>query len=674
VSASPGPGERMAHGTRRAHGHRWPALLLPVLLGLTACAGLVGAGGPSAIAPPGAPIASAGNALEAAPPPSPPCYALTPTICVAMTNSTAASIIPSAGSFTASTEPPADQSIVLVVKSREALNSPNSPTAGPDALLQLNVTGTLWNGDPYYSVYSANVWHANNATTDWWCAPGTGCFASNGSYPYWYYVEFAASGGPGAGPNFAPGMHVVWWIAFHTTNGTAVRSWTSPEFSFTFAGAWPFSPYPGAIQYAGPGAVAQDVVASIRPAAPNWNDPVTATLSTTAADGPPVNATFGSAYWVVEESTPRGIPIATTTIAFSPAAAAGPGNGSSVSATLPSGWAQVSGARVAYWFVIYDGAGDSLRSPSANYTVGGNGSFATGIFGDDLSLRLTPSTVANETNAPVPLGGVVGVQLASRNASVALLAAEVRFSFSDPAIGETVNSTIPLLREFSTRFAGTLPALPLGAVASFTVVAWDFSERAESSPTYSYRAPTLSEAVPQIPGNGTFFFVYVYDNGSHDWVSNATVEIHGASNFLGIETSTIDGIAYPNVSGVPLVPVVLPANATYRISVLDPAWSAAAAPANRTVTIALPVGTSLGARGPVYVGPDATVLVEADAVLFYLNATPAPAPGSPAAPAATAELPGLVALLGGAVAIVPLVLWWRRVEARRASEREKVIR
>ncbi|MGI0152030.1 MAG: hypothetical protein ACREC5_08860, partial [Thermoplasmata archaeon] len=217
---------------------------------------------PGALASPSSPGGTAG---PTGPGSNPPCYSLAATICVSMSNTTAPSIIPLSGDFTAATEPAADQSLVLIVKSHSPLNLTSSPpSAGPASLVELNVTGTLWNGDPYYSEYSGNVWHADNDSYYWWCASGTGCRAENASFPWWYYVEFAANSAAGA-PNFAAGMHVEWWLNFHTYNGSNPIDWSSPIFSFTFAGAWPYSPYPGAVEYAGAAAAAEDVTVLLDP-------------------------------------------------------------------------------------------------------------------------------------------------------------------------------------------------------------------------------------------------------------------------------------------------------------------------------------------------------------------------------------------------------------------------
>jgi hypothetical protein len=636
-------------------------LLIPTGATLAAVAG-------GASAPTGAPLApdTGTNAL--------PCYSIAPTVCISMQNTSTPSIIPQVGSFAASTEPAANRSFTIVVKSRTPLNYTENPVSGPLSVIALNVTANLWNGNPFYTPISGNVWHANNATGTWWWCGSKGCQVQNGSYPWWYYVSFDAATTAGT-PNFVPGMHVNWWLSFETFNGTTKVAWTSPTFSFTFAGAWPFSPYPGSIQYAGPAAAAEDVTPTVTPASPNWDDSITATLNTTASDGAPVNATIGSAYWVVSEVNPNGTLLNASTIAFPglspPGTIVGAGK-MTVTVTLPAVWAQVPGSTVTYWFLIFDTADDEIRTPTQSYVVGGNGTFDTNVFADDLGLSGTPPGLFNGTNSTLNLGEPVGLTLQSLDPHTSILAAEAVVTFTYPALGETVHAAIPLHRNYSTYFTGEIPAFPMGSEVSFVVEAWDFNQSMESSAPIAFTVPTLQDLLPQIPGNSTFFYLFVYDNGSHQWVSGAEISIIGPSGYLRIDTSTLYGVAYPNVSGAALVPVVLPANATYQVTINDPSWQTGAAHFNNTITLALPLVHALKARGPVAVGSDYTVLLEGDAIMFFLNATPAAAPNSPPAITDQVELPAIVALIAGFAIVVPLLLWWRRIELRRKADARRI--
>ncbi len=610
---------------------------------------------------------------------NPPCYAIASGICVSMANASQPNILPPTGSYVATSQPNPTININLYVKSHTKLDySTMGPWAGPNSVMQLNVTAVSWNGNPYYSVYSGNVWHADNTTKSghwWWPAANP---VANASYPYWYNLEFTAQEAIGSAPNFYAGMHVTWWIAFDTYNGSVLTHWTSPTFQFTYAGAWAYSPYPGSSQYAGSGAASQDVGVSIVPQAPNWNDSVTATLNTTAADGPPVNATIGRAYWIVEEYTPNGSVLQAQTLTFPGSSVVSstlgaPGE-SVTSITLPASWAQIQGATVDYQFVVYDTYDDRIATAPQSYTVGGNGSFSTGVFQDDLALAVAPGSVLTSSNATVAPGVAVPVTLTSIAPGTSILAAQLSIAFSYPALGETATTILPLVRERSTVFNGVIPPFPIGSQVSFSVEAWDFVQHEDVSSVYSFSVPTFSELVPVLPGNATFFYVYVFDNGTQSWVSGAHVQITGLSDGVNIETPTSYGVAYPNVSGEVLTPAIVPANSTYRISVLDPFWVPAGGLSGGNVSLIVSIPHVPTNRGPLEVGGDYWVVQEGNAFLFYLNATP---PGLVAAPPATTStgalgIAGLVGLIAGGLMAIPVYAWWRRVRSRRQAEEKRV--
>jgi hypothetical protein len=246
-------------------------------------------------------------------------------------------------------------------------------------------------------------------------------------------------------------------------------------------------------------------------------------------------------------------------------------------------------------------------------------------------------------------------------------------TISVPALDENTSLVLPMERKLSTEFTGSIPAFPMGSLVTFTVTAWDFGQQMEVSTPFSFQLATLDDVIPQIPSNGTFLYVYVYDSGAHSWVSGAAVTFAGLSNYLDIATSTRFGVAYPNVSAGPLVPVVLPANASYRVTVTDPSWvGPSTAPINRTVSVVLTLGHTLSVRGPIAVGADYTVVLEGNAMLFFLNATPAAAPSSPGVPSDQLEVPAVIGIVAALVAVVPLLAWWKSVEKRRLAQSRRV--
>ncbi len=602
---------------------------------------------------------------------NPPCYKIYVGVCVSIANASETDIIPPVGSFVSAVEPNATGDLQIIIKSQTRLDWVGAASSGPNSPIALNVTGTLWNGDPYYSQYSGNVWHSDSAT-HWWSGPSI--FTSNSSgYYYWYSVTISAKSANNVA-NFFPGMTVTWWIALtFNVSGTYVHK-EGPHFQFTYSGAWPFSPYPGAAQYAGGSATFEDINLTVTPPAPNWNDSVTMVLNTTQADAL-TNATISSAYVDLTETSPLGVPIRNGTIVFPPVQVQSGFGATSLTTVVPASYAQVAGAVVTYRLTIYDVASDQIVTPVSTYVVGANGTFLSGIFVDDLALYTSPTDVAANAAGTIQLapGQSVNLTLVSRNPGTAISSAEVDYLVSYPLLHETIAFTAPLTRNTSTLFHGQIPGQPLGAFVNFTVLAWDFSNRLEISPAYGYFTPDLTTYYPVVQLNSTFFYVLVYDNGSHHWVENATVQVTGPGDIFNTVGTTTSGIAYPNATTQPFVPLLLPANATYTVTVKDPYFVPASglAPAEISVHI-LGLHDLETTRQTLVQGPSYTVVQEGNAVLFWLNSTPPQPPASPTVPGGTVPLAALIGLAATTLAAVGLGRWWLQIRARRKEEERRI--
>jgi hypothetical protein len=599
---------------------------------------------------------------------TPTCAKIDTTVCVSIASATQPNIIPPAGSFVSAVEPNASADIHLIIKSRFLLNATSPPHNGPDSPIALNVTGVLWNGDQYDSYLDGNVWHANNGT--WWSGPSY--VAQNLTNPWWYTVTIAAKSSSGS-PNFFAGETVTWWIELTTNvaNTTFVHH-EGPHFQYTYAGAWPFSPYQGSAQYSGPNATFADVNISVHPRSPNWNDSVRLTVNTTAADGFPVNASIGSGSVHFLE-TYNAATVAETTLAF-PVNVSGGRGAVTTSVVIPSAYSQLAGAIVAYSLTVADVAGDQLQTPTYSYTIGANGSFLSGTFTDDIGVTSNPSQVAGAAGVSVVLnpGQVVNVTITSLNPNVAINAAELVESFSYPAIGERITVNIPMTRVSSTVFVGTLPGDPVGSFVNFTVDAWDFEQHQLVSPEFSYITPSFTDYVPFVPGNETFFYVYVYDNGTHEWVSGATVQVTGPHGFINSVSNTTYGVTYPNASFAPYTPLLLAANETYQVSVRDSAFVPPANDAPEFLNASVVAYHSLSAHQTLVSGADYFVVQEGSSILFYLNQTPPPPVASPPASSSGVPIPALIGLVATLVTAIPLYLWWRQIRARRKEEEKRV--
>ncbi len=601
---------------------------------------------------------------------NPYCAYVSGTVCVSAYNPTEPDIVPGPGQSSASVEPTVTQSIPLLVKSMHPINWTGSSPYGVDSPVAINVSGTLWNGDQYYSAYSGTTWHS--ATQQYYIGPLAG--VTNKTYPWWYLVNITS----GSGGDFYPGMAMTWWIALTYNNSGVFSHVLGPTYTYTYAGAWPYSPDPGARQYAGASAFAADVEVRTDPAvltrndsaSLDWNDSENLELFTTTGDAS-TGATFGAAYVSVTESLATGVVVQSEKLqwVFNGSGTSGPLH---LNFTVPASYALDPGATVRFQLTASDYYGDTVVSAVAGYTVGGNGTFVSGTFGNDLDLYASPSVAANPGTGNVSVvgpGTPIDLTLASTSPGTAINAAEVVYTVDLPAIGAVSTTTAAFARFNSTTFLGEIPGLPSGAFVNFSIYAWDFASTLEISPTWNYSVTSPQTLFGNVPENQTFFYVAVYDAGRSSWVSGARVSIEAVGGYLHSIGTTYDGMAYPNASGASYVPIVVPAGATYLVNVTPPATLGVLLARGVEVRIAVPHATVL--HQVLASASDYAIIENGDILLFYLNST-AVAPVAAGGAGASLVVGTLVGLVAAGVLFVPLYLWWRRIIARREAEVKRV--
>ena len=601
---------------------------------------------------------------------NPICAPIVPGVCVSVQSATEPTIVPPAGTFSSTVEPSANQSLPLIIKSEQPLNGSTSasPRSGPDAPIILNVTGTLWNGAPYYSLYDGTVYHS--ATAQWWDGPLT---TTNTTYPWWYSVNISALN-PQGQPEFFPGMSISWSIEItYNVSGNFVHEGSpesdpaGPLFHFRYSGAYPYSPDSGAAQYDGAAAYSQDLTTTQVPSAPNWNDSVNVSLNVTPATTAQ-HAGIGQAYIDVSETAANGTSLGAQTFSF--------GNSTSGVATypkvhfvFPASLAQQAGAVVHYEIYAADGWGDWIDSGVRTYTVGGNGSFVVGQFGDDLELTTTPSVTTPV--GPLAPGTPIALSLRSQNSGTAIASATAFYTVSLPLLNEVSTASVRLGRLNSTSFEGVLPGLPVGANVNFTVEAWDFASVGEISPDYNYSVAPISTLFPSIAQNGSFFYVAVRNAGSSSWVNGATVSIRGPGGYFHSTGTTFDGLAYPNATNAPFVPIVVPAGQTYTINVSDPNDHTAGVGLSSGVALNLSATHAMGTHAVLLTATDYSVYQDGNLIVFWFNSTApvATTPSPDTTPILIGSIAGLVAV---ALIVFPLLGWWRRIQKRREEETKRV--
>ncbi len=598
---------------------------------------------------------------------NPPCYPIDLGVCVSIAQSTEPNIVPPLGTFVSATEPNSTTDLPLVIKSRVKLDWPSAAHYGQKSPILLNVSANLWNGDPYYSIYQGDYYHGANPQQVW---NGPTVYSSNASgYIYWYNVSIAAKTSTNVRA-FFPGETVTWWIELTYNVSYTYTHHESPHFVFTYSGAWPYSPYPGSNQYAGSTAIFQDVQLTVTPTSPNWNDSVSLVLNTTQPDLIS-NATIGAAYVDLSETNPLGAPQASGTLTF-PVVLNGAGVGvTSTSVKVPASYAQTAGSTVTFVVTVYDAAGDQLTTPASSWIVGGNGSFLSGVFVDDLELNSTPTSVLAGFSMLNP-GLPVNLTLTSRNAGTAISSAEIVAQITYPILHETVTQMTPFTRVSSTIFQGSLPGFPLGAFVNFTVYAWDFNQRLEVSPQFGYYTPDFQTYDPVPEQNSSFFYVLVYDNGTHEWVNGVQVQVLGAAGSFNSVGNTTLGLSYPNQTRNIYLPLLVAANASYRITVFDPYFVPSGSSSGGAVSISVLALHSMTLHQTLAQGADYTVVQEGNEIVFWLNST-APAPQkSPSVPGGTVPVAGALGIVAVSVASVPLSLWWLQIRRRRKEEEKRV--
>jgi hypothetical protein len=600
------------------------------------------------------------------------CQEVNATICVSW-GGTGYDVVPTFGNTTSNVLPDPNATLNFYIKSRYPLSWVGAPFGDSNETpIRINVTGVLWNGVPFMSVFDGTMWHANQGANYWAGPVGS---VTNTSYPDWYTVTINGIGAMNAA-NFFPGEYVTWWMYIVAKSPQGHFShFTSPQFHYRLAEAWAYSPNPGAIQYGGPNASSLDLEVSQTPLAPNWNDTVRVKIATTEADN--LNRMLiSTAVLVANETSSTGQPIASSVFDFNLT----PGIGTAIaSAIIPSTWAQYPGASVSYQILAWDDPGskytaDEISVTGTPYTIGGNGTFLSGIFSDDLSLTATPASVAVGL-LPGPVldpNTTVTLLLTSRNPGTAIQAAEIDYVFDQPSIHTASTGVWQMSRINSTNFRFQVPSLPMGGFLNFTILAWDYVDTLEVSPYYGYSIASFNTLVPTVPASEGFLWVYVYDNGSHGWVNGATVAFVGAGHYVSITTHTMFGVAYPNASSEPSYPLLLTANVTYIVTIDDPWYVLPGAHSTQNVTYPIVLEHSMTYEGTLAQTGNYTVFENGNLLFFWLNSTGAGPSFSQSASIEPVVLAPAIGIIAASAAVFLTIYWWREVASRRREQERKV--
>ena len=656
---------------RRVYRAAQLALLLLVVLFLLPSAPI--SGFPARVAAGTTPQVTSGLAGHLAAGPAavfnPPCFPINSgpnnSACVSVQYPTDPQIIPTGSSRVSSVLPNTTQTIHLVVKAHNRIDYWLLPASyGLKAPIFLNLSATLWNGDPWYSSIDDSIWHSANPRI-WWTF--LGFESTNLSFPYWYSLVINATNG--RTQLFYPGAVVTWDVVVTQNISNRFIYYEGPRLQYTYAGAWPYSPVPSSPVYGGKNASQADLIGSLFPTAPNWNDSVIVTLKLTPIDTT-TRVVLGRAWADFTETSTNGTIIFQTTFYFPTPAS----NNSFL--TIPASYDQVAGATTTLVVTAFDASPlrDEIILPPLGYTVSGNGSFASGQFDNDLSLTTNPAQVitAPSGTAQILPGQAVTVVLTSRNANTAISAAQLRYTFHSNLTGGSVLTITPLFRVSSIEFVGYVQPLPIGIAVNFTVLAWDFNQFLEISDPYSFTTMTFDQLEVPVPTNLTFFYVLVYDNSTNTWVSDATVAVVGPGGFYNSLGRTTFGIGYPNSTTNSFYPLLLPVNVSYRVGVAAPGFAPEGSRTGTAIFINITATNPMTASRTLLRGPNYLVAQRGDILYFWLNAAAPAATTAPQLPLSTALLIGSVGLATTVAATIPLFYWWREIKKRREAEERRI--
>jgi hypothetical protein len=179
-----------------------------------------------------------------------------------------------------------------------------------------------------------------------------------------------------------------------------------------------------------------------------------------------------------------------------------------------------------------------------------------------------------------------------------------------------------------------------------------------------------------VAGNSSFFYVFVYDNGSQSWVSGAKVQIQGPNGFVNSVSNTTLGVAYPNATRTPFIPLLLPANASYLVTVVDPWFVPPGARSTTPINVTVVALHSMTLRQSLQQGANDLVVLEGNSILFYLNATPPMPTVSPSVqsgiPSSVVPAAAVFGFLGATIALAFIGPWWIAIRRRRKEEEKRV--
>lgn len=587
-----------------------------------------------------------------------------------------------------------------------AHQGPPAMYSGWDAYLYLTVVDVMWQDVCWFCDTDGTQWHTNSGQ-QWSPTQGHPYSVPGDTLHHWVY-DLNISSTSGSSENFPNGTWVMWNVTNTYWNGSssggvlnAVHQCApscnggvsaAPDMFYYFTkGFWYYDSAPlgttppygpnnaNMVSGGGPNAFAANLNLTYYPVVPAVGDHVIVDLRTQPIENYSLGSINTQATVIVLNAWyPNGTYWRSWASGFTPMAY--PYNDTShARVELPADFFAHSGTRVEWFIQAYDSYGHMIQSRNFTQIVSTIGDCPNANFTQCLNVTTDPNSIQTEgwngwlNTTPPSIPGVginqeVNVTILTFNRTISIQAAYIIIHVVYSTTGGGGAALYTMHRITLNEYYFDIPGLPEGSNVTFVIKAYDFNETSVVSHPYKFFIPY--QVFP--PSQYCFFYVYVFDAATGEPVDNAFVNITGLAGTIRILTrTTINGVAYPNVTGKQWTPRFLPANVSYTIDVEVKGFDGAGLnppdmiPANLYCSHVMNSSAVLGEASNWRVNLKYSVLN------FTLNAPPPPPVFS------AAVTPGIdIGVAGGMVAatvvLIPIYLHWRRLRQVAEAEEKRI--
>ncbi|MDE1837752.1 MAG: hypothetical protein KGJ23_14205 [Euryarchaeota archaeon] len=582
---------------------------------------------------------------------------------------------------------------------------PQAMYSGWDAYLYLTVVDVMWQDVCWFCDNDGTQWHANAGQT--WSPQAMHPYSGDATHRWVADLNISAFGGNGA-ENFPNGTWVMWNVSTNYWNGTSsggplniIRQCApscsggvtaAPQMFYYFTrNFWyydsaplgvtpPYGPnYANMVTGGGPNAFAANVNLSYFPVVPAIGDQVFVDLKTQSVEnfsGGAIN--IRATLIVLNAWYPNGTFWRTWASGFTPLAY--PYNNTwHARVTLPLDFFAHSGTRVQWFIQAYDSYGHMVQSRNFTQIVSKIGECPNGNFTACLNVTTVPPAIETEgwkgwlNTTPPSIPGVginqdVNVTITTFNRSVDIQAAYIIIHVTYATTGGSGAALYTMHRITFNQYYFDIPGLPEGSNVTFVIKAYDFNLTNVLSHPYKFFVPF--EVFP--PAAYCFFYIFVYNAATDQPVNGANVTIIGLAGTIHIATVTsLNGAAYPNVTGQPWTPRFLPANNSFTIRVQIRGFVGVGLAPPDTIRTNL-FCTHVMNKTQVLAQTSNYQAVLKNSVLNITINSPPPPPIFSAA-----VFPGIgVGVAGGMIAtgviLIPVYLYWRKLREVAEAEEKRI--